>query len=291
MTPQAGPPRVVVGVDPSEHAAVALDWAAAEAELRAWPLEIVHAGGAGAARLAQAGGRHSWEEAKRAARQLLDDAERRARAYHRALTVRTSLVDDAPLPGLLGGVGPEDLLVVGSHGHGRLASLVIGSVSQGLAANAPCPVVVVPDRGAGLPEAPVVLGAGPAEDPGTVEFAFAEAAWRGSPLLAVRAWSLVNAYPGLAEAASDDRVARDRTESEDLAALLAPAREARPEVAVQTQVDESAPEALLIKASENAWLLVLGAERTRRRFAPPLGRVVQRVLHQALCPVVLVPQA
>ena len=37
-----------------------------------------------------------------------------------------------------------DLLVIGSHGHGALYHLVLGSVSNALVAGATCPVVVVP---------------------------------------------------------------------------------------------------------------------------------------------------
>ncbi|WP_042380456.1 universal stress protein [Streptacidiphilus melanogenes] len=288
MTTHEGP-RVVVGVDPSEHAATALDWAADEAQLRGWPLRIVHARGAGAARLAEVSSQHQWDEADRAARTLLDDTERRAREDRPALPVRTDLVDDAPLPGLIGFVRPEDLLVVGSRGHGLVASLVVGSVSQGLAAHAACPVVVVPDRGASLPGAAVVLGVGPDEAADTVAFAFAEAAWRGAPLLAVRAWSLVSAYPGLATASAEERRGRDEAESEQLDGLLSAAREAHPGVAVRTEISEGAPDAPLVSASEDASLPVLGAQREHARFAPPLGRVVQHVLHQAQCPVALVP--
>jgi nucleotide-binding universal stress UspA family protein len=37
---------------------------------------------------------------------------------------------------------PADLIVVGSHGRGRIAGLVLGSVASGLVDDAPCPVLI-----------------------------------------------------------------------------------------------------------------------------------------------------
>lgn len=39
-----------------------------------------------------------------------------------------------------------DLIVTGSHGHGRLFHTVFGSVHEALLSEAPCPVVVVPNQ-------------------------------------------------------------------------------------------------------------------------------------------------
>ena len=37
-----------------------------------------------------------------------------------------------------------DLIVLGSHGHGALYHLLVGSVSEGVVRKSPCPVVIVP---------------------------------------------------------------------------------------------------------------------------------------------------
>lgn len=38
----------------------------------------------------------------------------------------------------------SDLIVVGSHGHGAMYQMVVGSVSEGVIRGAKCPVIVVP---------------------------------------------------------------------------------------------------------------------------------------------------
>jgi nucleotide-binding universal stress UspA family protein len=39
-----------------------------------------------------------------------------------------------------------DMIVIGSHGHGALFRMVLGSVSEGVVRQTDCPVLVVPIR-------------------------------------------------------------------------------------------------------------------------------------------------
>jgi nucleotide-binding universal stress UspA family protein len=141
--------RIVVGVDGSEHAAAALRWAQAEALIRGAPLVAVHAWtwvpppplGAPdllAVPVGDVAGDLEVEEA--AAGRVLDDALAGADP---ALTIERRLVEGDPAEALLGEAGSDDLLVVGSRGHGGIKTALLGSVSNHVIQHAPCPVVVV----------------------------------------------------------------------------------------------------------------------------------------------------
>ena len=39
-----------------------------------------------------------------------------------------------------------DMIMLGSHGHGALFHLLIGSVSEGVIRRATCPVIIVPSK-------------------------------------------------------------------------------------------------------------------------------------------------
>ncbi|WP_052069134.1 universal stress protein [Streptacidiphilus albus] len=283
---------VVVGIDTSPDSEPALDWAAHEAARRGVALHIAHSWSLAPYQVPPGERGDLAEEQLRAAQQLVRRAEERARAARPGLRVDSELLSDRAVPGLVAAAGQAVMLVVGARGRNRLASTLLGSVSQGLAAHGRCPVIVVrgaegrPDGGS---EAAVVLGAGPGEPAAVVGFAFAEAALLGAPLRVVRTWAYPAVYPGIVALPPIEENDRTGEETADLTEVLAAARKAHPEVRVLTEVSLDEAAAALVDASAGARLVVVGAERHQRRFTLPLGRVTQRVLHHAHCPVAVVP--
>jgi len=87
----------------------------------------------------------STEPTEVLAQQILTDAERRARRAG-LISIKTKLLRGDPAEALINAIRNEraDAIVVGRHGHGRLAGLLLGSVSQKLVSLAPCVVLVAP---------------------------------------------------------------------------------------------------------------------------------------------------
>ena len=146
--------RIVVGVDGSDGARVALEWAVEEARLRGVRLVAVHTWqmpplGAGAADPFGTGGAFDAslnadliERVEAGAQQLL---ERELAAVDTSGIEVEKLVESRnPADALLDAAHDSDLLVVGTRGHGGFKGLLLGSVSQQASHHAPCPVVIVP---------------------------------------------------------------------------------------------------------------------------------------------------
>jgi nucleotide-binding universal stress UspA family protein len=85
-------------------------------------------------------------EAKRRAVAKLD--EYLAFVRHEVQSVTARLFEGSPLHMLVEHVkkGGVDYVVVGSHGHGVIASLLLGSVAEGLIRKALVPTMVVPSQ-------------------------------------------------------------------------------------------------------------------------------------------------
>jgi nucleotide-binding universal stress UspA family protein len=146
-----GPGRgVVVGVDGSARAEVALRYAADFAAAHGAPLSVVSAWRAprgkrrGTAPLSIT---HKLEERRllrRAAWRTATSGADLAAALYPSLVVRAEAVQGEPAAVLGNRARTAGLVVVGSRGLGGLGGLLGGSVSHAVMHTAPCPVAVVP---------------------------------------------------------------------------------------------------------------------------------------------------
>jgi nucleotide-binding universal stress UspA family protein len=137
--------RIAVGVDGSEGSLAALAWALDEARIRGAEVDAVLAYttdlawidvGSDAAALFVERAAISARDALHGILASLPDPS--------PVVVRPLVVEGAPAAALAEVARTAELLVVGARGRGGFTGLLLGSVSQRCAENAPCPVVVIP---------------------------------------------------------------------------------------------------------------------------------------------------
>lgn len=283
---------VVVGVDGSPSSLEAVEAAAREARLRRCGLKIVHAflwpgmHAPGPSPLGPVGGGlHSM------VKQLLAEAVERAHARAPEVEVANTVVSGEPLSVLEVQSRMAALVVVGSRGLGGFTGLLLGSTAVHLAAHARCPVMVVRERP--HPAERIVLGVdGSPAGEAAVEFAFAEAALRGTGLTALHAWTPWTAQalppqgPGMPYAYEAGTLAD--LEERVVAEATAGHREKYPGVSVEYAVVRGGARECLIEASRRAELLVVGARGRGGFTGLMLGSTSQALLHHAHCPVTVV---
>ncbi|MFG2223314.1 universal stress protein [Streptomyces sp. NPDC048644] len=282
----------VVGVDGSDTAVRSLDWAADGAARHGATLRIVHA----SLWERYEGGAQDRGPLRPTEQVLADDivrsAAERARRRHPHLAVATEVLAADPVTALLGEGHHASVLVLGRRGRGKMAGVLLGSVTLAVAGRAPCPVVVVRGEPAGIAgaHARVLLGMEKAaESPDAARFAVREAAARGCALEAVHAWQHPAHEPG---GPSPHREARSRHE-QDAWRLLDGLRDEvageQPEVPVHRLAVEGPAHKVLMHRSTTADVLVIGGH-PRAHGGPHLGRVARTALFHAACPVAIVPQ-
>lgn len=131
---------VVVGIDASAAGQAALDFACAMAVARDVPLVAVRAiVDHDPVPVPMHGDDTEITSARRRLLRLMDAWSEK----YPELVVQTAVVGDRPAHQLVLQSANAQLLVVGSRGHGELARLVLGSVSNAVVHAAACPVAVV----------------------------------------------------------------------------------------------------------------------------------------------------
>jgi nucleotide-binding universal stress UspA family protein len=149
---------IVVGVDGSAQSERALRLGLEEARLRGVPLEVVHvweapplgaisagyAPGLGPMPVDMADYSETLEAVEDAARTVPDRMVEALGGDAEGVDVRKRAVQGSPAEVLADASKDADLVCVGTQGHGRVAELVMGSVTRDLVHRARCPVLVVP---------------------------------------------------------------------------------------------------------------------------------------------------
>ncbi|WP_083933631.1 universal stress protein [Kribbella catacumbae] len=132
--------RVVVGVDGSEVSTAAIRFAFQEAARRRVGVTAVHA--------AMPTRQHPAlvvpaEIVEQIEHQLFTEAMDSRRALFPGIDLEAKLVHSHPAQALIDESDGAELVVVGSHGRGGFAGMLLGSVSQAVLQHAACPVAVV----------------------------------------------------------------------------------------------------------------------------------------------------
>ncbi|MBR7829927.1 universal stress protein [Actinospica sp. MGRD01-02] len=278
--------RILVGVDASENAVRALDWAASLAASLEARLTVAHAldlpDPIQAPRSTETTGHRARRH--REGERILARTTKRARERHPGLQVVAELSEREPAQALAALALDADLLVTGTRGHGGFTGMLLGSVSNKLAAHAPCPIVVI-----GIdvpfetrPELVLGIGIGKDEDPTPIEYAFRLATLLGLSIRAVHAFQPEIAYGGY-YAETEPAIA------EDVETLLKPVRENHPDTEVTIDPRQGVPVPTLAQAARGARLIVVGSHRRRGPLSFGPGHIVHGLLSHADTPVAVVP--
>lgn len=268
---------IVVGVDDTPESRSAVRWAAREAALRRVDLRILSAA--------------PRDDARRTERatELVTEGRNLARSTAPDAPVSTQVVAGDPADALVAAAATATMLVIGRRARGRLADLVLGSVTREVTARAHGMTVVVRAKYEERPGAEVVVGVdGSAPSAHALDVALDEASLRGARLKVVyaeagsiplRSADLVPAYTPEVEI----KEARER-----LTRWLAPRTERRPEVTVRHGVLAGDAAPVLTDASADAALLVVGARGHGEVSGALLGSVSHGILHHVTCPLAIV---
>lgn len=281
---------IVVGADGSAASNAAVGWAARNAAMRHVPLTLVQLVNAavpmypiplstGVAVWQEDQGRHVLEQAVK----IAEDAIK----ADRQIEIKRELRCAPPVPALVEMSEEAEMVVVGSNGHSALARFLMGSVSSSVVRSARCPAAVIRVEDPLMPhpqQAPVLVGIdGSAASDLATAVAFDEASRRGVELVALHAWSDVDAFelPGMDWSAVKSEAERS------LAEQLAGWQERYPDVTVHRELVCDRPARQLIKKSESAQLVVVGSHGRGGLSGVLLGSVSNAVVHSVRMPVIV----
>lgn len=283
---------VVVGYDGSDGSERALQWAVDEARLRGLPLQIISVWEEPMVDMGFGGGavvdpslaevmKERGDQTAAKGLELVADA---------GVQVNAEAVVGPAASALVEASEHADLLVTGSHSKRGIAEILLGSTSSQVATHSICPTIVVRPKELTNQRLGVAIDG---SEPGrrALDFAFDAASRRGWNLLVIHAWDVhvvgfdvdATTYPkgGIIDEVKD---AEDRLSAE----VLAGHRDRYPDVEIEFHLGRGHADNVVLEASENCDLLVVGSRGHGGFASLMLGSVSNRVLHHAACSVAVV---
>lgn len=259
--------RIIVGFDGSLPSATALVWAAEQARLSKNELHVIAVDDLpGPAELADPVIHNRLHpEIQR----ICDDVEAHFRIERGQ--VSTTLVEACE---------PDDLLVIGSRSAGPITERLLGSTSHACLQAAPCPVVVIRERS--TEDFGVVVAAvdGSKASRAALRTAADQARLRGLGLRVVHAVSWGHIGVELMSPAETDLIGWGHQLVEKELAEVG--------VDGEVAVVPGPPGEVLVHASAQADLLVVGARGTNQLLSLLLGSTADHCARHAHCPVMVV---
>ncbi|WP_328697624.1 universal stress protein [Streptomyces sp. NBC_00342] len=286
----SGPPElgaVVVGIEASRQARTAALWAATEADRRGRHLHIVHAGDTD--RRAILSSTDTIQASRERARELLaGTADAVAERFPR-LTVTKELSRQEPVAGLYAAAGNLGTIVVGSRGLGGFGALMLGSVSLGVVSRTKVPVTVVRGEPGRTETGTITAAVYGASDLDWLMVAAAEAQVRRASLRLLSVCNVL-AHVGSVTTMLDDVGGIAEQRVHEVAAMADRVRARYPGLTLTHHVETgtSVP-GVLVEATADTDLLVMGSRHQVLRAGPALGRVSHALLHHGRCPVEIIP--
>ncbi|MHA6783100.1 universal stress protein [Pseudonocardia saturnea] len=279
---------IVVGVDASDSAREAAEWAADLASVQAAPLLLVHVV-PGSPQDAPITPSPAWLAELQAVAVRLG-AEQCA----------AEVQPGGPVEVLAAKVEGAAMLVLGSYGDAAWSGMLAGSVAVSLLERVRCPVAVIRGKAPHIPPprgGPVVVGVdGSPAGRAALDLAAGLAQALGARLVGTRAWSdVVSGGDGSAHRRPEDWTVLAAEAGDLLGAELDRVTAAHPQLVVEHDVDEDTPLRALLDRADTARMIVVGHRRdvpqTTGRSGILLGSTSRGLVECAECPVVVVGPA
>jgi len=280
---------IVVGVDGSAAASLAVRWAAATAASRHRRLRIVN--GLNFAATQAVTGTYDLmvpaviDAIRSQGAERVGTARALALTVEPTLTVETEVSEDNPARLLIEHSKTANLVAIGASGEGgtirHLGSTLLAVASHGHGSI----VVVRGTEGATSSAGPVVVGVDGSSVSEAAIGAFAEASNRNAHLVAVHVWS--DLYFDKFEGDISDPAVQEQARA-IVAEQLAGWQEKYPDVAVTREVYFAGPRHYLIEWSKAAQLLVVGSRGRGGFRGLLLGSTSNALVQRAHCPVLVV---